>query len=375
MPNDHNSLTGGAFGRHSLFDPEAPPREKRPLRAPTPEAHTAETEDGLSLRLTRYQGGDKGPVLLVHGLGVSSLAFRLDTIDTNLVEYLTENGYDVWLLDLRVSIESPYADQPSTADDLARYDFPAAVAKVREVTGAPDIQAFVHCYGALAFHMAMLAGLEGVRSAVSSQVGAHIDVMPATKAKSLLHFPLVLKALGIGSMTMRTDATDGWLDRIYNRALAFNPSIAAEERCDNPVCYRVTFLYAPLYEHDQLNIATHAVMHELFGVASIENFEHLTRMVQGGHLVDAEGEDVYLTHVERLAIPITYIHGAQNETWLPSATERTVRWLAEHNGADLYRRHVIPQYGHIDCIFGKDAARDVYPLILAHLEETALTEV
>ncbi len=173
---------------------------------------------------------------------------------------------------------------------------------------------------------------------------------------------------------MRTDASDGWLDRLYNRALAFNPSIAAEERCDNPVCYRVTFLYAPLYEHDQLNNATHAAMHELFGVASIESFEHLTRMVRAGQLVDADGEDVYLPHVERLAIPITYIHGAENETWLPHATERTVAWLSEHNGPDRYRRHVIPHYGHIDCIFGKDAARDVYPLILAHLEETALTE-
>jgi hypothetical protein len=28
-------------------------------------------------------------------------------------------------------------------------------------------------------------------------------------------------------------------------------------------------------------------------------------------------------------------------------------------------------YGHIDCIFGATASRDVYPLIRRHLEETA----
>ena len=80
-----------------------------------------------SLRLTRYQGGAKGPVMLVHGLGVSSLAFSTDLIDTNLTEYLYAHGYDVWLLDFRSSIELPYAETQYTADDIAIYDYPAAV--------------------------------------------------------------------------------------------------------------------------------------------------------------------------------------------------------------------------------------------------------
>lgn len=44
--------------------------------------------------------------------------------------------------------------------------------------------------------------------------------------------------------------------------------------------------------------------------------------------------------------------------------------LAQRNGSHLYRRHVVPGYGHIDCMFGKRAALDVYPLILEHLEAT-----
>ena len=31
---------------------------------------------------------------------------------------------------------------------------------------------------------------------------------------------------------------------------------------------------------------------------------------------------------------------------------------------------VIPGYGHIDCIFGKNAVKDVYPFIVEHLEAT-----
>ena len=362
---------GGVFARPQVFDPGAEPRKKRELRVSAPEVHWFETEDGAQLRLTRYQGGGKGPVMLVHGLGVSSLIFAIDTIDTNLLEYLFANGYDVWLLDYRSSIELPIVTTQYTADDVARYDYPAAVNKVRAVTGADSIQVVAHCYGAITFHMAMLAGLQGVRSAVSSQVGAHIKVIPSNRVKSGLYLDTLLDGLGVDSLTMYTDEHDDWLDRLYNRAIRLNPAIAREESCNSPVCHRITFLYAPLYEHDQLDTATHDVLHEMFGVASMSNFQHLGVLTRKGRLVTAGGEDSYLPHVERLAIPITYIHGAENETWLPESTELTFNWLRENNDRHLYRRHLIANYGHIDCIFGKNAAVDVYPLILNHLDETA----
>jgi hypothetical protein len=37
------------------------------------------------------------------------------------------------------------------------------------------------------------------------------------------------------------------------------------------------------------------------------------------------------------------------------------------NGPGLYRRKAIPEYGHIDCIFGAHAVRDVCPSMLEHL--------
>jgi cholesterol oxidase len=116
----------------------------------------------VPLRLTRYQGGSKGPVILSHGLGVSSLIFSLDTIDTNMLEYLYAHGYDVWLLDYRDSIALPSdAAQQSSGDDVALNDYPAAVDFVRKITGAPDVQMVVHCWGSTTFFMAMLAGLQG----------------------------------------------------------------------------------------------------------------------------------------------------------------------------------------------------------------------
>ena len=98
--------------------------------------------------------------------------------------------------------------------------------------------------------------------------------------------------------------------------------------------------------------------------------DHLGRLARTGHTVNFQGEDVYLPHVNRLKIPMTIIHGAENETFFPESTEKTFTLLREKNGKGLYSRHVIPSYGHIDCIFGKNAVNDVYPFILNHLEKT-----
>ena len=359
---------GGVFARENVFNPDAPPRQKRPLRVSAPEVYFFNTSDDTLLRLTRYRGGSKGPVILSHGLGVSSLIFSIDTIDTNLLEYLFAHGYDCWLLDYRASIELPSSSTQFTADDVANEDYPAAVAKVREVTGAPSVQMMVHCWGSTTFFMAMLAGLQGVRSAACSQIATHIVAPTLNKIRTGLHLPEFLDQVGIKSLTAYVDTHADWQNRLYDRALELYP---VGQTCNSPVCKRITFMYAPLYQHETLNEATHDALHEMFGIANMDAFEGLALMTRVGHLVDAEGQEVYLPHLDRLAIPITFIHGALNQCFLPESTEITYKLLGEKNGKELYTRHVIPGYGHIDSIYGKNAVNDVYPYVLEHLEKTA----
>jgi cholesterol oxidase len=361
---------GGVADGLDCLNPDAPPRKKRPLRVAAPEIHAFTTADGVQLRLTNYRGGHKGPVILSHGLGVSSRIFSIDTIETNLLEFLYAYGYDVWLLDYRASIELPASATRFSGDEIAAYDYPAAVARVRELTGCSSMQMVVHCFGSTTFFMAMLAGLEGVRSVVCSQVATHMVTPALTRLKSALYIPDLLDGLGVDSLTAYTDRHANWLNRLYDRSLDLFPD-DREEECDSAVCHRITFMYSLLYEHDQLNRATHEALHELFGVANIAAFEHLALMVRHGGLCTAHGKDSYLPHLERLAVPITFIHGAENGCFLPESTQKTFKLLQERNGRDLYRRHVVANYGHIDCIFGKNAVRDVYPLILDHLEATA----
>jgi cholesterol oxidase len=346
-----------------------PTRQRRPLRAPAPELHPFTALDGVPLLLTRYKGGSKGPVLLVHGLGVSSKIFTIDTVETNLVEFLIAQGYDLWLLDFRASIALPASALESTGDDVARYDYPAAVAEILRLTGAKSVQALVHCYGATTFFMSMLAGLQGVRSIICSQIANDVIAVPMTQGKAALHLSDLLEKMGFTSLTAYVGGHPDWKDRLFDEALKLYP-LPLTQHCDSDVCHRITFLYSLLYEHEKLNDDTHNALDEMFGIANIRALEHLSLLVRTRHLVDAHGQEVYMQHLDRLRVPICFIHGELNQCYLPLSTELTYNALRKANDPSLYTRHVIPGYGHIDCIFGKNASRDVYPLMLDHLEST-----
>jgi cholesterol oxidase len=135
----------------------------------------------------------------------------------------------------------------------------------------------------------------------------------------------------------------------------------------------MTFMYGPLFDHNQLNRTTHDALHEMFGVASFTVFDHLAQMVRNGHAVRSDGA-TYLRDLGRLGIPMTFLHGGDNRCFLPESTLATVETLSEANGHELYSRTVIPGYGDIDPIIGKNAVRDVFPLILAHLQTAVQTK-
>jgi cholesterol oxidase len=361
---------GGILVPDKYFNPDAAPRKRRPLRVGAPTLHPFRTSDGVDLLLTRYQGGVKGPVLLVHGAGVSSRIFSTDLPETNLLEFLYAHGYDVWLFDFRVSIALRASLEQSNGDQVATIDHPEAVALVRQLTGAQTIQALVHCYGSNTFFMAMLAGLEGVRSIVCSQIATNLVSPFVTRLKSGLHMPNLLERLGVKSLSAYVDSHADWKSRLYDDVLRVNPLPEKDQHCYSAVCHRISFMYSLLYQHEQLDDLIHDNLHELFGVSNIATFEHLALMVDKQQVLAHGGQDVYMPHLDRLALPIRFVQGAENKCYLPESTKLTYDLLAATNGERLYSRHVVPGYGHIDCIFGKDAVRDVYPLFLEHLEQT-----
>ena len=158
----------------------AVPSPEASTALPEPVVHSVPTSDGTEVRLTRYEMGAKGPIVLAPGYGNAARAFALDTVPKSWVAYLGEHGYDVWLLDYRASPDLPSSFSQFTVDDIALRDWPAAIDTVRRETGADSVQAMGHCVGGLSLFMAIGGGLEGLRSATFSALAGHPSPRRAT---------------------------------------------------------------------------------------------------------------------------------------------------------------------------------------------------
>ena len=223
---------GGVLVKSNELKTDAPPRTKRPLKMSAPEVHFFETDDKTTLRLTRYRGGKKGPVIMAPGFGTPTLAYTIDTVDTNLPEALFASGYDVWLFDYRASPDLKSARTQFTLDDIAKRDYPAAVAKVREVSGAPTVQVMAHCVGSMTFLMAMASGLQGVRSAISSALTLYPDSPLANRIRAGMDLGKLLTNAKIETLTTdfdRQKAEDVIIDNILK-------TFPSKEQCHSAVC-------------------------------------------------------------------------------------------------------------------------------------------
>ena len=57
---------------------------------------------------------------------------------------------------------------------------------------------------------------------------------------------------------------------------------------------RITFYYGLIYEHGNFNVATHDILHEIFGTAAAGYFHHMAKCLRCKKLVDKNGRDIYL---------------------------------------------------------------------------------
>ena len=358
---------GGIFSPDEYYD-KTKQRARRTLRLCPPEFHPIKTGDGMELLLTRYNGGGKVPLMMVHGFSGSRLTFTIDTIDTNLAEYFYEKGYDVWLFDYRLSNLLPSASNPQTLDSIAEYDYPAAIDYIKSKAGVPEIDALVHCVGSITCFMAVMKGLQGIRSIISAQIASDIHAAIQPRIKCGLHAPELLESIGIDNLNAYSDVHEDWKEKLFDKFLNVYAGILAES-CDSPTCHRLTFMFGPLYQHANLNEATHDAQVEMFQIANLKTYEQLGAMVRSGKLLDADDNDVYMAHMNKLNMPITFIHGEKNQVFLPSSTLETFNKLVALHGNKNYNRVVIENYGHNDCMYGKNADVDVFPHILNHLEK------
>jgi hypothetical protein len=340
-------------------------------RRPTDTVVEFEAGDGLPLTLIRPRGDrppTRGPVLLVHGAGVRAELFRPPT-QTTLVDVLLEEGYDVWLLNWRASIDFP--PNQWTLDQAAAFDHPAAVKTVCEQTGSDTLQAFVHCQGSTSFVMSAAAGLlPQVRTIVANAVTFHPVIPQWARFKIERVSPVYAKLSSYLDPAWANGAA-----RFGERALVAGVELVHRE-CNNGVCRMVSFTYGSgfpaLWRHENIDAATHEWVKEEFGAVPLTFFAQMARCVRAGHLLSVEPTlglpADFVAQPPQTSARFSFLAGERNRCFLAESQRRSHSWL---DGLEPGRHslHVFPGYSHLDVVFGNRASQDTYPAIVRELKQ------
>jgi alpha/beta hydrolase fold len=335
------------------------------------------TADGreLTVHNIRAQAGEPadGPVLLAHGTGTRAEIFYGAPIQRSIVDALVEAGFDVWVANWRGSIDLPACDY--VLDEVARFDHPALIAAVLRETGAQTLKALVHCQGSTSFALAAAAGLvPQVTDVVSTSVSYHVDVPRMSKLRMRVLLPLLAPGY------------PGFDPQWGVRPTALRPRLLAayarlvRRECREPVCQVANYVYGAggnvLWDHANIDEPTHEWISREFGWVPTSFFKQMARCARAGHLVAADGSDA-LPQDAVLRPPAdiprwTLVAGTANRCFLSRSQERTFAWL-ERLEPGRHRLELLPRYTHLDLFFGRDAARDVFDLVVRALQDGTST--
>ncbi len=343
-------------------EPHGPPLETTvvPFRA----------GDGMPLNLHHVTGptpAAKGPVLLVHGAGVRADIFRPPE-PTTLVDALVADGWDVWLENWRASIDVPPNEWD--LDQAAVHDHPAAVDAVLQHTGADSMKAVVHCQGSSSFVLSSVAGLlPKVDTVVSNAMSLHPVLSRYARFKLRVVVPRFAKLMPYLSPRWGLDPPSD----LRARAVVGFVRLTHHE-CDHIVCRMVSFTYGAgfpaLWSHENISDRTHDWIDREFAEVPFSFFLQMGRSVRSGHLVTngrfSQLPASIVAQPPQTDARFTLLAGRDNKCFLPESQRQTFAFLDGHRPGHHALR-VLPGYGHLDVLFGRNAPRDTYPVILEAL--------
>ncbi|MEZ4494473.1 MAG: alpha/beta hydrolase [Dehalococcoidia bacterium] len=334
--------------------------------------HYFSTGDGLGLSLQRFNRAPSDDiVLIVHGLTTSTDMFVMPE-HYNLVQYLLDHGFsDVFTVDYRMSNRWIYNLERHryTMDDIALYDFPAALQKLREVAGDRRVHVICHCLGSVSFLMSMAAGqVDGISSVIANSAGLTPKVPAFSRFKGTLGPTLFEHVLGLPYVSPAWSDDPG-----FHRGKLISKLVSLFHReCDVPACHMLSLMWGSgwpaLYLHENLDEVTHRRGGDLYGPVNVHYHRHVMRMLKAGNRAVKFDRDApqhaslpkdYVRAARDLTTPILFVSGDTNRVF--SDSNRHCHNVLERSSPGLHSYHEFPGYGHQDVFMGKDVAKDIFP--------------
>ena len=335
--------------------------------------HYFETDDKLGLSALRFLRQESDDVVvLVHGLTTSTDMFIMPE-HKNLVTYLLDEGFrDVWSIDYRMSNRHDYNMRRHryNMDDIAMYDFPAAIKKIRSVVGdSKRIHVIAHCLGSVSFTMSLFAGqVTGISSLIANSVSLTPRV-PRWSGIKLLMAPFMIEyVVGLPYINPRWSDDPGITPgKIVSR---FNSLFHRE--CKVPACHMLSMMWGSgrpaLYFHENLKKVTHDRGGDLYGPTSVHYFRHVRKMLRSGNRAvkfnpnDSKYSalpDDYLSNAESIETPVLFTTGAVNKVFTDSniVTHQTLEKIVPGR----HELKIFKNYGHQDVFMGMTNDEDTFP--------------
>lgn len=363
-------------------------------------------ENDVELKLVRYRNSSP-PVrsgrykdvwqcktlLMLNGFAQSTLGFvpqeHIRNFDDSkndepgLAEFFYEQGFDVWLFDYRTSSILEASKKACSMDDIAEFDIPKAVNLViktlrdehPDVGDDDDLQiyAYAHCVGAASLAMSLLGGyLHDQGKEYGKLAGVTFSQMQAflvgsKTAQMRLQVGGILRdALGIEYLRLSAaEREPTMLESLLDRLFASLPMDEHEEcphehdRCTPrpgiATCKRMSGTISRLLKHDRIKEETHDRLAVYFGRANTSLLVHGGRCVANERLVNADGQNVYVTDENiqaYLRLPVAILHGAENALFSVESANRTVEQLSRVNPDFKPREIIAKDFAHFDCTIG-----------------------
>jgi cholesterol oxidase len=340
--------------------------------------HPFSTEDKLGLSLLRFlRKSSDDVVLILHGLTTSTDMFIMPE-HYNLVRYLLDHGFeDVWCLDYRMSNRHSYnlLGQHYNMDDIALYDYPAALETIRRQVGDRRIHVISHCLGSVTFLMSLFGrAVGGIRSVIANSVGLTPRV-PAWSWLKLHVAPFAVENL-LGFPYLNPAWED---DPGLTRGKVFSKVVSLFHReCNVPACHMLSLMWGAgwpaLYHHENLDEVTHRRGGDLYGGTGVHYHRHVRKMVRAGQAVKFAPDDPrydrlpddYFQYATQVTTPILFVTGKDNRVFTDSNVVCFQRLDARVPGR--HQLQVIPGYGHQDVFMGKNVHEDVFPRFVTFLD-------
>ncbi len=375
----------GAFTAWRIHSSPLPQEDPECVHCLHTTVETLHTEDGVALKLKRYVNEGAQPILLVHGFNGNGMEFDLPHRRHNLALYLAERGYDVWISSFRGCGVGPYEckanDWNHSVDDLAGLDAPALVNGITLATGRRPLW-IGHSMGGIVLYMY----LQGA-TAKMTDGGYQVTVDPGLIEE---RNGSILGGVTIGSPPSLTYGGGDWIAKLESlpfyetltRFLVqyldflgrFTPKVPISRlrtfvtmfpRLGRIMAKRGPIAIA-LYNPDNVDAD---VGYSLLKCASDNITTHMTIQILALGLdpdyKDHTKEFSYTSNMHRITTPLFFITGS--EDFVGAENIRVDGF--EQVSSPVKRFKFYEGYGHTDLVMGKNVYEEVYPEILAWIEQ------